>query len=397
MDSKASSSREKLQQALHDVQRQSEREIFIYGVTTRGTRNFWQRINDFLIDHSRVPLREKAYFFDLLSTMIRAGIPLNKSLSLLVGKTEHARLRRIIATLHHELEHGRSLSQGLDRFPDVFNEAERGVIRSAESVGHLDMLLGKLAETLERRYELENQLTAALIYPITVVVALVIGIVIIMTSVVPRMRMIFEEGNVALPFATRMLLIGSSFLQSYGWVLLILIIFGIGAFHVYTNSEEGKFSWDFKKLTIPYLGAILRKVYVVRFVENLSVLVESGMPILQALSLTAEGIGNELYRLGTYEVRAQVQEGNRLSVSMNAAPFLFPETVTNILAVGEVTATLGESSRKIGAHFEREIQHTLKRMTTMLGPVLILVIGLFVAFFALAALSPVFSLATAVA
>ena len=387
---------ELLNSMLSKVQHEAVSDEFIYGITSRAGRKFSQKINDFLIDHSAVPGKEIAYFFELLATMIQAGIPLNRSLKILIHKTENKRLQRIIATLSFELEHGRSLGQALERFPDVFEESQRGMVRSAEAVGNLETVLYKIAKHLERKNSLYMRLMGALIYPITVIGALIVGIIVMMTFVVPKIREIFAQSTLELPFATRVLLDTSTVFSDYWWLLLILIILGTIGFHFYTHSEEGRFSWDFKKLQIPFAGNLLRKIFVLRFVDTLGMLIESGLPINKSIEFVATTIGNEVYRVKIYETLGSVQEGRPLSASLATAPFLFPETVTNMLAVGEQAAAVGEISQKIGDHYEREIDHTLKNLTTVVGPVLILAIGLIVAFFAIAVLSPIFSLTESV-
>lgn len=387
----------KLDLLLSKVQKESHSDEYIYGVTSSKGRSFIKRINDFLIDHSSIATRDKEYFFELLATMLRAGIPMNRSLKILASRTGSPRLKRIVSTISYELEHGRSLSQALDRFPEVFAESERGVIKSAEAVGHLEEMLFKVATTLNRHNELRARLIGALIYPSAVLVSLVAGIAAMLIFVVPKIQGIFAESSLTLPLPTRILLIMSLFLTKAWWLLLIIILFAIIGFHVYVSSDEGRFAWDFRKLRLPFIGELLRKIYVMRFVDLLGLLIESGLPINKALEFVAGSVGNEIYRLKTYEALGRVQQGEKLSAMCASAPFLFPESVTNILAVGEYSASLGEISQKIGGYFEREINHTLKTMTTVLGPLLILVLGLLVAFFALAILSPIFSLTESVA
>lgn len=389
-------SHEKLDHLLASVQKESERDEFIYGVTSRESRGVIKRIDDFFVDRKNISTKEKAYFFELLGTLLTAGIPVNRSLKILVGRTENVRMRRVIATLTYEIEHGRPLSAALDRFPDIFEETERGAIRSAEAVGHLQKMLLKIAANLERRHGLVMRLTSALIYPIIVFCSLIIAVTVMLVSVVPRIQKLFIESSLELPITTRFLLGFSLWLSNFWWLLVILAIFIAIGFHLYTHSEGGRFSWDFRKLRIPLVGPMLRKIFVLRFTDTLGVLVESGLPINHALEFVAASVGNEVYRVKTFEALGSVQEGKKLSSSLAAAPFLFPETVTNMIAVGEHSATLGEMCQKIAAHYLREINHSLKTMTTVLGPILILVIGVIVAFFALSLMTPIFSLTQAV-
>lgn len=388
---------EKLDEWLTFVQKKEGHEEFIYGITNRLQRSFFQKLQDFFIDRSEVPVKEKAYFFELLATMLHAGIPLNRALKILIAKTANARLRRIIATISYELEHGKPLSAALELFPEVFEETERGAIKSAEAVGHLENMLFKIAGNLNRRSELMMRLKAALIYPVAVMIALAIAGAVMLIFVVPRIRELFEQSSLSLPWPTRFLLEISLFLNNSWWLLFIIAILAVIVFHTYTNSEDGRFVWDFKKLRIPLLGNILRKIFVIRFTDTLGMLIESGLPINKSLEYVAASVGNEIYRLKTFEALAAVQHGGKLSATLAVSPFLFPATVTNMIAVGEHSASLGDVCQKIGGHFEKEIDYTLKNMTTVLGPLLILFIGASVAFFALAVLSPIFSLSQAVA
>lgn len=387
---------QKLAELLSKVQTEAKQDEFIYGVTDRAHRTFIDKANDFLIDRSNVPLKERGYFFELLATMIRAGISLVQSVKILRTKTQNRRLKRVIATVAYELEHGKQFSQTLERFPDVFGDSERGIIRSAEATGNLESALFKISGNIERQDGLRSRLVGAMIYPIAVLIALVASIGVIMGLVVPRMQQLFAENSVAQPTLTKIFIGASVWFTQYWWLLFILFIFAVIGFHVYTHSDEGRFSWDFHKLRIPIVGKLLRSVYVLRFVDSLGLLVESGLPINKALEYVANTVGNEVYRHKTYEALASVQSGEPLSLTLLRAPFLFPETVSNMMAVAEQSATIGEISVKIGQHYQREIDNTLKQLTTVLGPLMILVIGLAVAFFAIAILSPIFSLAQTV-
>jgi type II secretory pathway component PulF len=385
-----------LENLLSKTQKSVAEEEFIYGVTDLNSRTLSQRFEDFFIERRSVPTKEKAYFFELLATMLAAGIALNNALKILSKKTSHPRLKRVIATLSFELEHGKPLSKAMERFPEVFDETERGVVASAEAVGHLERMLTRVADNLNNRSDLMMRLKGATIYPIAVLISLVIGIVTVLVFVLPKIEDLFASSGILLPLSTRILLGASFALRNYGWLFFILIIFAVIAFHVHNNSDEGHFSWDFRILRIPLVGELLRKIFVIRFIDTLGMLTESGLPLNRALEFTANAVGNEIYRLKTFEALAAVQEGKPLSRALEASPFLFPETVTNMIAVGEKTASLGDLAQKIGAQYSREIDYSLKNLTTVLGPTLILVIGAAVAFFALSVITPIFSLTQAV-
>lgn len=385
-----------LENLLSQVQDEQVQERFIYGVTNRAKRTLRQKVTDYFIDRSTISLREKSYFFELLATMIKAGIPLMKGLAILEGKTDHQRLKRIIATMHYDIEHGKSFSQTLEQYVDIFSESIIGIVRSAEATGTLDMALGKIAHNLEGQDTLRAKIVGALVYPIAVGVALVISIVVIITFVVPKLRDLFSENNLEMPATTRFFLNSSDWLTTHWWLLMIIGLFIVVGFHAYTHSDEGRFNWDFQKLRFPFIGKLARSLYVLRFVDTLGMLTESGLPINKTLEYVAQSLGNEVYKIKTYEALALVQTGQPLSHVLLRSPFLFPETVAHMISVAEQSATLGEISLKVGAHYEREIDNTLKNMTTLLGPLVILIIGVAVAFFALAILAPIFSLTNSI-
>lgn len=387
---------DKLNLLLKQVQNDTVAETFIYGVTVRSSRSLTDKINDYLIDHSSISLREKSYFFELLSTMIKSGISLVKSLAILETKTDHKRMKRIIATIKYDVEHGKAFSQSLEVFSDVFNESICGVVRSAEATGSLDHALAKIATNLSSQDELRSQILGALVYPMAVMAALLISMGVIVTFVIPKLKSMFEENNLQMPPTTRFFLNAGEWVSNHWWLLAILALFVIAAFHAYTHSDEGRFSWHFQKLRFPFTGKLLRSIYVLRFVDTLGLLIESGLPINKALEFVANSLGNEVYKVKTYEALANVQSGEPLSKTLIASPFLFPETVSNMIAVAEQSANIGEISLKVGAHYQHEINNTLKNMTTLLGPLVILVIGAAVAFFAIAVLSPIFSLTSSI-
>lgn len=387
---------DKLAQMLSQVQDEATDEKFIYGVTNRSNRTFVQKINDYFIDNSSVSLREKSYFFELLATMIKAGIPLTKSLKILETKTDHKKLKRVISTMNYDVDHGKSFSQAMEPFSEIFSESVLGIVKSAEATGSLDSALAKIALNLENQDVLRSKIVGAMVYPMAVLVALVLSIGVIVTMVVPKLKDLFTENNLEMPPTTRFFLDTSSWLSSNWWVLAILVIFAAAGFHAYTNSEEGRFSWDFQKLRFPFIGKLARSIYVLRFVDTLGMLTESGLPINKTLEYVAQSLGNEVYKVKTYEALALVQTGQPLSQALFSSPFLFPETVSNMIAIAEQTASLGDISLKVGVHYQREIDNTLKNMTTLLGPIVILIIGVAVAFFAIAILSPIFSLTNSI-
>lgn len=376
-----------------------QRRQVIYGLYDRARQPLWVRMDDFLVDHSRVPLEEKAYFFHLLAVMIDAGIPLIQALKMLAGRTKHERFRRVLNTCAYSVTQGKKFSQAMARFPDVFGEMEIGVVKSGEAAGNLDKMLFRLSEQLDKMHELQTKLITASVYPVVVLIVLVLVAAGMLVWIIPSLVDLLREGGLQdkdFPFATRFLIGLSAAFTNYWWAIAFAAVIGGLTFRLYTQSDNGRFKWDLFKLKVWIIGELRRKVLVLRFVSMLGILIESGLPVVQALKIIATSLNSELYRLKTWEVIANVQKGEKISLSLAESPFLFPETITQMLGVAEQTASIGVISEKIASHYDREIDNSLKRLTSLFEPIMIVFVGATVAILALAILTPIFQLSSLV-
>lgn len=371
-----------------------KKEKVIYGVYDNKNESISTKINDFLIDNSKVGLKEKAYFFHLLAVMVDAGIPVLSALKVLATKTKNRRFQRIINTLEYSTSRGNTLSDSMARFPDVFTDAEIGVIKAGEAAGNLDKMLFRLSAQTERVHELQIKLFTASVYPIIVISVLIVVSVIMVVGVVPILTDLLVQGGMTqadFPLATRILVGASDFIKSYWWVIILAVLLIYGIYKVYKSTESGKFQIDFSKLNIPVIGNLIRKVLVLRFVSMLGILMEAGLPVIRTLQITARLMNNVPYELKILEVTKKVQSGEKISQNLKDAPFLFPETVTQMISIGEKTASIGTISEKIASHYDREIDHSIKRLTAVFEPIMILIVALFIVLLALAILMPIFA------
>ncbi|OIP80077.1 hypothetical protein COT83_01395 [Candidatus Peregrinibacteria bacterium CG10_big_fil_rev_8_21_14_0_10_44_7] len=367
-------------------------EGIIYGVYDGNKQPFWVRFNDFLVDRSKINMEEKSYFFHLMAVMLDAGIPILKTLQVLTNKVDNPHFRRVINTMAHDVEHGKKLSDAMSKFPDVFSEAEIGVVKSGESIGNLNQVMFKLAEQLESLYGLYLKVRSAMIYPLTVIIALAAAMWIVLTFVIPTMREFFDESDVALPWLTVAVLAVSDFVSSFWWLILLigLLLFAVWSFYV--NTKFGRMRWDRFKINMPIFGDLIKKAILSRIIRMLGVLSLAGLPINKTLDVIADSSGNVLYRMKLRDAKDAVERGEKLSASLEQAPFLFPETVTQMLQVGEQTASVAKTAEKVADHYEMEVDHAVKNMTTILEPVVIVIVGLAVAVIAMAILGPIFAL-----
>ncbi len=282
------------------------------------------------------------------------------------------------------------------KFSEVFKESEVGIVRSGESIGSLDQILFRLAKQTSRMHALYLKMRGAMIYPITVLVALMIAGLIVVIMVIPRLNEFFEQGGYDMPFLTRMVLdVGQFFIQFF-WLIVIALVFLAMLASFYVNTDEGRRNVDRWLLRVPVLHHLIRKYNISRLIQNFSMLVESGVPIHEGITITAGAIHHTLYKDFMVDLRKRIEQGERISESMDAAPFLFPETVVAMMSVGERTGQLGLISDKLASHYEQEVEHALDNLSTVLEPVIIIFVGLAVGIFALALLGPIFSLSSLV-
>jgi type II secretory pathway component PulF len=371
----------------------------IYGVYDNKGAPLTVRINDFFVDHSGVKIGEKSYFFHMIAVMVDAGIPVVNAIKAYGSRTENERFSRVLNTVAYNSERGMSLSDSMSRFPDVFTEVEIGVVKSGEQVGKLREMLFKLSSQVGRVHELKMKLWSAAFYPLAVLFTLVFVAVAMLVWVFPTLLNLLNEGGVEfgdLPFVTRLLVHSHEIVTGYWWAILIGLILVYGAFKLAVVTSYGAKWWDYIKLKIPVLGVLLRRVYVLQFVALIGVLIESGLPVIKALKTTKNAIPNRMFKLKIKDIIQTVNDGGKISDSASSAQFLFPPEVIEMLRVGEKSAALGSVAEKVSEQYQMEIDHSLKRLTSVFEPVLILFVGLFVAILAIAVMAPIFDLSSVV-
>lgn len=370
----------------------------IYGVYDNKSDSIFTRVNDFFVDHSSVKIKEKSYFFHMLAVMVDAGIPVVHGLRAFASRTDNERFSRVLNTVAYNSEHGFNLSDAMSRFPDVFTDVEIGVIKSGEAVGKLGEMLFKLSDQVGRAHELRMKLWSAAFYPMAVFATLLIVAVAMLVWVFPTLIKLLSEGGIAsgsLPLPTRVLIFVQGAVVNYWWIILGGVAVLYGLFKAYTSTERGNTWWDYFKLKMPVAGLLLRRVYVLQFVTLIGVLIESGLPVIQALEITSSAIPNMIFKIKMRDIIENVRAGGKISDSASDAQFLFPPEVIEMIRVGEKSAALGKVAEKVSTQYQMEIDHSLKRLTSVFEPAMILFVGLFVALLALAVMAPIFNLSNA--
>ncbi|MFH1546318.1 MAG: type II secretion system F family protein [Patescibacteria group bacterium] len=351
-------------------------------------------INEYLAVHTKVKPKDKAVVFRLLAVMINAGLSIVKALKILGKQSENPKLRLVLNDVAQKVETGNRFSNALRDYGEIFIEAEIGMIEAGEASGQLNKTLVSLATETEKSAGLSKKIHSAMIYPLVVLTVLTGAIFLVMTMVIPKLGELFEGAGAELPISTKILVnasnwfIASTFMFP-NWLMLILAIAAMITFLSYwKKTPTGKVSWDRLILHLPIFGQLNQKAALASFARQLALLSSSGVAIIRALEITANAVGNEVYRLRLLEVKADVERGVPIHKSIDGDP-LFPDLVVSMIAVGEQTAQLGSVTEKVAAFYDEEVEIFVKNLSTIMEPVIIVVIGTLVAGLVAAIMQPI--------
>lgn len=339
---------------------------------------------------SRVRLADIAVFTRQFSNLIEAGLTITQALSVLIQQTNHPRLKQIIIKIQERINDGSTLSDALQLYPGQFSQFYCAIVKAGELSGALDTVLGRLADFIEQEEKIRSDVLSALTYPALILSVGAITIYALLTFVVPKLTAMFEEMEQVLPMPTQILIGISNVFRSYWWLMLLsaaVIFFIIKR----PKSNEENLFWDTLKLKLPLIGKLIQKSEMAHFVRTLSLLLESGVSMLVSLEAVGNTLTNTAIKAEAGKIAQDIKDGASLSVSLKKSAH-FPVYVSNIASVGEEAGTLDKSLKRIAASYEQELARVIRALTTLLEPVLILVMGLVVAFIVAAMLLPIFQI-----
>lgn len=339
----------------------------------------------------RIGMRDLLIFTQELSTLIVAGLPIDRSLRILSALTENRRLREVVKDILKRVEGGNSLAEALSAHPAVFTRLYVNMVKAGEAGGFLETILSRLAGYLQNVKEIRDALISVMIYPLILTLVSGISIAILVTFVVPRFAKIFSDMGQAIPLPTQIVLSISHFLRDYWWVGIGAIVFIYIAFKAYTRDEERRFGWDRFKLRWVLVGELLRKIEAARFARTLGTLLQSGVSILPALDLVREISQNRMISRAIGHIRDRLREGKGISRSLEETA-AFPPLAVHMIGVGEETGRLDEMLLRIAEVFEENIQNGMKRLISLLEPMVILIMGGLVGFIVISMLLAIFSI-----
>lgn len=334
--------------------------------------------------------KDLATFFRQLSVMLESHVPIVQSLSSLAGEIKKNNFRETVLKISKLVEEGIPLSQALATYPETFSNFYVNLIKSGEASGKIAPALYSISRHLEREYDITTQVKQAIIYPLFLVCTLFFVIGIVVTQVVPKVEdLISESGNKPTQFIAIMLDF-YNFLGSYWWALFLVLFLLITSLFIYSRTGDGKKEYDKVSLKVPFLGELLKKVFLVRFASNVSTLLIAGVSISRALEVAEDTVDNITYKKVIEDVKIQVSGGEKLSLAMAKYPNYFSSFVLQITKVGEATGKLDKTLMDVVDFYEKDIKRSIDLFSRLLEPIMIVILGAIVAVLAISVLSSIY-------
>ena len=326
-----------------------------------------------------------------LATLFEAKVPVMVALRTLVSEIDSPVLRREMAGLLDEVQGGMPLSQAMERHPKVFSSFFVNMVRSAEESGKLDETFRYLADYLERSYELSSKAKNALIYPSFILVAIFGVMILMLTVIVARLLTIFEETGQTPPFYTQAIILVSTFIRDYGYVLLGILAAGALALLRFLRTERGRTAFGRTQISIPLVGGLYRKIFLARFADNFHTLIAGGIPAVRALQISGDVVGNAVYRAIIQEAAEAVRGGSTISEAFSRYEEI-PHLLTQMMRIGEETGKLDQILSSLARFYRREVDSMVENLISLIEPALIIVLGLSVGVVVAAILVPLYNI-----
>lgn len=341
-----------------------------------------------------VSQKEKLFFTEHFSLMLKAEMPLAEILEILRSEAKSRVFKKALGDISKRVLEGESLNKGLEQYPKIFDNFFRNVVKIGEESGTLQENLRYLSSSLRSDYSLRRKIIGALIYPCLIMVFALFVVFAITVFILPRLLDLFQSLEIQLPLATRILLGTGSFLQKY-WIFILGGIFlCFLVFKILQSIKHVRFYFHKSMLSFPLFGNINKNRNLAKFSRNFYTLYKSGMPLLEALDICTESMSNEVFKKDIALTRAGVERGEKISTGLKSSSKTFPRIFSQMVLVGEKTGNLEESMLYLAEFYEAEVDSALKNLSGILEPVLLILVGFFIVFVALAIMVPIYQFTT---
>jgi type IV pilus assembly protein PilC len=352
-------------------------------------------ISDFIPFVGKISLKDRTLFARQLSTMVQAGLTLSQSLRLLIQQSKGGKFRSVEEAILNDIQDGFSFSTALAKFPEVFDAIFVNVVRSGEATGKLEQVLDQLSNNMEKDVKVRGKITSALFYPAFILVAMVGVAALMMVAVIPQLKDVFLSSGKQLPMQTVLLIKLSDFMVSYWYICILGIVGAVVGLRWFMRSPYGIELYSKVSLKIPIAGSIIEQSSMARFGRLLGMLLNSGVPLIEALRLINDSFTNKLYQRSFAEVITQVERGVPMSVPISENP-LFPLMVGQMVAVGEQTGKMDEVMNRLADYFDQEVDTKVNGISSLIEPFTIIILGVGVAFLVISILLPIYQISTSV-
>ena len=351
-------------------------------------------IPKFSLGGKSVKSRDVVVFTRELSTMISAGVPLPRGLGTLADQAEAPYLKKVLRGVNHDVEAGVSLADSLAKYPKVFNDVYINMVRAGEAGGILDDILKRLATQVEKEASMRKKIRSAMAYPIVILTVTIIAFFGIMIFILPKIDGILKDlggPNAKLPVYSQALLNVSGFVQKYAIPIVVLSVIFVFAFKHYIGTEKGKYRWHGLILRTPVIGKVIAKIAIARFARTFSSLMTAGVSVLDSLEVTSKAVGNRVIQKEIMNVASEVKNGQPLGKQLVNAKY-FPPIVGQMITVGEETGKIGEVLVKVADFYDEEVDVLIDSLTSIIEPVMIILLGALVGLIAASVMGPIASL-----
>ncbi len=375
--------------AAYDTLREKQLTIISLHERAKSTKFFSANL------FNRVSVKEQVIFARQLSVMISANVPIVRALRILVRQTKNVHFKMILSDVLDEVDGGAKLSAAMGRYPQVFNNFFVSMIRSGETTGKLDEVLIYLADQREKDYGIISRVRGAFIYPAVVLFAVVAVGFVMVVFVLPKLLEVFQEGGAEVPFMTKLLITVSDFARHQWYVLVLGLIGLVVGFILWRRTAAGRKALDIIKIRVPVAGRIFTMIYLTRFSRTLSTLLTSGVPISNALEITAEVVGNHTYRDIIERTIKEVEDGNSITtvfIKSKAVPLM----LSQMMSVGEQSGRLDQVLIKVAQFYENELDALVRNLVSLIEPIILLLMGVGVGFMVSAVLLPIYNISGAI-
>ena len=343
----------------------------------------------------RVKPKDVEFFTYQIGTLINSHIPLARALDITLEQIASITLRQVIHQVKYDVEHGSTFANALAEHPKVFSDLYINMVKAGEAGGVLGVVLARLAEFAEGQRHLKNEVVSALFYPAVLFVLSGLAIAVLMVAVVPKFTVMFEDMGTQLPPLTRGLIGFADFVSGFWWIILIMIIVLSIAFSRFIQLENGRLIFDRIKIRLPLIGQVFNSFAIIRFTQTMATLMENGVTLLPALRVVKDTIGNKVYSNAVLSAEQEIERGSTLARELERNK-VFPPVVIHMISVGEESGSPQQMMSKLSEYYDLETKKNLERLTSLVGPLVILFMGVIIGLIAFAIIDPILKMSASI-